>query len=507
MSTNHDRPWEERLEAGAEDDELLALAARLRRAGEATRATPPLAFQRQLRRDLLNQHAAPPRRGANVWRWVSSLVAVALLAVVVGLTWLSISSSGRPSFGGAANGEAETAIVSLPDGSIYLEMHGYSSALEALVPGEMLSLNGRWRIPANVANGADLTAFLQLRDEAGALVAQADGPLTSEYIETRNGREAWWFLLSLALPDNLPPGEYLLVTGLLGANGQRLPVFDQQVSDEIVIGTVTLGDVPVAQSDVAIVPPPPEGAAYLESSSYSAPDGLIPGGTVEFTGLWRIPTDLAIGADVMSFLHLRTADGVIIAESDGALIADNTTSGASRNGRAAWASQLIMAMPDDLRPGEYFLVTGLVDTNGQRLPVFDLTTGDEIVIGSFTTGQATFIDTNMTVLDVSPAAGSILTGTQPITFTVRLAYDGVAAPALLEVKINEVIGASGRGVATAQVTLETESGEVTVPVVLRPAQELNAPAELGLWLQLRADADSPPELIAMPEEHRWRYTP
>ena len=51
------------------------------------------------------------------------------------------------------------------------------------------------------------------------------------------------------------------------------------------------------------------------------------------------------------------------------------------------------------------------------------------------------------------------------------------------------------------------TGELAVPVVLHPAQELNDPTELGLGLQLRADADAPPELIEMPEAHRWRYTP
>jgi len=158
-------------------------------------------------------------------------------------------------------------------------------------------------------------------------------------------------------------------------------------------------------------------------------------------------------------------------------------------------------------PGDYMLVTGLVGANGQRLPVFDLTIGDEIVIGPVTIGRAMFTDAELTVLDVSPAAGTVLSGTQPITFTVQLAYDAVTAPALLEVKINEVMGASGRGVATAQFTLEGAAGVVTVPVVLYPAQELNAPAELGLWLQLRADADAPPELIELPEEYRWRYTP
>jgi hypothetical protein len=377
MSNEHERQWAERLEAGAEDDELLALAARLRQEGQATRPAPSLAFQRQLRRDLLNQYAAnAPGRGTNVWRWAGSLAAVALLVAVVGLTWLSISSSGRPAFGGLAQVEPT---ASLP------------SRAEVAVEGQTI-----------------------------------------------------------------------------------------------------------------IVPPPPEGAIYMESYGYSANPGLTPGATLAFTGRWRIPADAANGPELTTFLHLRGDSGAIVAQADGPLtIEDDQTSSAN----ASWSFQLNLALPDPLPPGDYLLVTGLVGADGQRMPVYDLTEGDEIVIGPVTIGRATFTEAKLTVLDVSPAAGTELSGAQPITFTVRLAYGAVTAPALLEVKINEVMGASGRGVATAQVTLDGATGEVSVPVVLHPAQELNAPAELGLWLQLRADAGSPPELIEMPEAYRWHYTP
>ena len=54
---------------------------------------------------------------------------------------------------------------------------------------------------------------------------------------------------------------------------------------------------------------------------------------------------------------------------------------------------------------------------------------------------------------MSPAAGAVLSGTQPITFNVRLAYNAVSPPALLEIRIAETVGENGRGVATAQVTL------------------------------------------------------
>lgn len=388
MSHEHERQWAERLEAEAEDDELLALAARLRQEGQATRPAPSLAFQQQLRRNLMNQYATTPKQGASIWRWAGSLAAVALLAVVVGLTWLSISSSGRASFGGAAQTEPTASIP---------------SRAEVAIEGQTM-----------------------------------------------------------------------------------------------------------------IVPPPPTGAIYLESYSYSSDQGLTPGATLEFTGRWRIPVGAANGPDLVAFVHLRDEAGAIVAQADGALTSEDVTAYIEPGGATdsepdgldeTWDFQLPLILSDDLPSGTYLLVTGLIDTDGQRLPVFDLTVGDEIVIGPVTIGRAMFTNANFTVGDVSPAAGIVLSGTQPITFTVQLAYDAVAAPALLEVKINEVMGAGGRGVAAAQVTLEDAAGEITVPVVLHPAQKLNAPAELGLWLQLRADAGSPPELIEMPEAYRWHYSP
>lgn len=379
MNSDPDKQWTESLETGREDDELLALAARLKRAGAESRPAPSLAFQRQLRRDLLNQYATTPERSAKAWRWIGSASAVGMLAIIVSLMWLSISSSGRPSFGGAA-------------------------------------------MPEPTA-------------------------------------------------------------------------------------TLSAGEKPTVESQPTAVLLS-EGTAYLESHSYSAPNGIVPGKMLEFTGRWSIPANTSADAGLMAFVHLRDAAGAILAQSDGPLTAaDVKASGASRDGHKLWFFQLPLVLPDSIAPGEYTLVTGLVGASGQRHPVFDQAVGDELVVGPVTVTQRAITDPILTVLAVTPAVGTALTGTQPITLTVRLAYDSVAAPALLEVKINEMSGMNGRGVATAQVTLDDATGEVTLPVVLYPAQELNAPADLGLMLQLRADDGSPPLLIELPAEYRWRYRP
>ncbi len=364
MSNEHQRQWAERLEAGAEDDELLALAARLRRAGAATRATPSLALQRQLRRDLMKQSSSAPSRAANIGRWAGSLAAVALLVVVVGLMWLSISSAGRPTFGGSPPPayqllEHTVSVAAPADGAANLPG-------DALSPDVTLVVAMRWSLPPEAG---EVMALVHLLNANGQVIAQADVPLQPAIEPTAEGQAT--ATASMTVTADMAANATELVAGLYDpATGARLPLGSDGET------TVGLGEVPVA--------PPIE------------------------------------------------AEG---------------------------------------------------------------------------SGGAEAIDATLTVRDVSPATGAILTGTQPITFTVRLAYDTINPPALLELKIAETVGENGRGVATARVTLDRASGEITVPVVLYPAQELNAPAELGLWLQLRADADAPPELIEMPEAYRWRYTP
>ena len=504
MSNEQERQWADRLEVGAEDDELLALAARLRRAGQATRPAPPLAFQQQLRRDLLNQHAAAPEPGASLWRWAGSLAAVALLAVVVGLMWLSLSSAGRSTFGGSPPPAYQllehTVSMAAPPGG------GANPPGDSLAPDVILVVDTRWSLPPEAG---EVMAFVHLLDANGQVIAQADAPLQPTADATAAGQAT--ATASLTVASDVAANAYKLVAGLYDpATGARLPLGSDGAT------TVRLGEVPVAQpieTTAAEGPaplPPPEGSARLETSSTNASDGLTPGATLEFSGSWHIPTGLAAGTDVMAFVHLRNEAGETVAQADGALTMEGVTALTPTDDAAeagAWLFHLPLVLPDDLPPGDYLLVTGLVGANGQHLPVVDLAVSTEIVIGPVTIGRPEHTDPKITVLAVSPAAGAVLSGTQPITFNVRLAYNAVSPPALLEIRIAETVGENGRGVATAQVTLDSTSGEITLPVVLHPAQELNAPAKLGLWLQLRADAASPPQLVAWPEGYRWRYNP
>lgn len=239
------REWSERLEAGERADELLAVAARLERAAQEEPTAPSVEFRRQLRRDLLNRHAAATNRPANrLWRWAGSLAAIGLLAALVVTTWLSMSSAGRATTGGApadspARLEATATRVS---GYHFL---GYSTnggtvtervteqtevgetvnqtKTHLLVPGMTMTVTLSWSLPPEAAI---VSAFVHLLDDDGQIAAQADAPVT---VATDLAASPSMATLALNLPAELPAGEYDLVAGLYDpATGARLPIDIEQ---------------------------------------------------------------------------------------------------------------------------------------------------------------------------------------------------------------------------------------------------------------------------------------
>ncbi len=88
-----------------------------------------------------------------------------------------------------------------------------------------LELTFYWQALAAMAT--DYTVFVHLRNEAGAIVAQKDGPPAAGAYPTSlwDGGEIIQDRMSLPLPAPLPPGRYELVAGMYDfASGMRLPV-------------------------------------------------------------------------------------------------------------------------------------------------------------------------------------------------------------------------------------------------------------------------------------------
>ena len=239
------REWSKQLERGGHDDDLLAVAARLERAVQNEQAAPSVEFQRQLKRDLLNQYATSADGPVSrLWRWAGSAAAIGLLAMVVIATWLTMSSAGRTSTGGAPL-DSQAGPEATPRTDHGYQFLGHSTSggtvtetvtekgetgettnqteTHLLVPGMTLNVTLRLSLPPEAGM---VSAFVHLLNSEGQIVAQADAPLLEAFDATD---QSFAPTVALNLPTDLPSGEYELVGGLYEPEtGTRLPISTEQ---------------------------------------------------------------------------------------------------------------------------------------------------------------------------------------------------------------------------------------------------------------------------------------
>jgi len=555
MSNNDLREWSARLEAGEQDEELLALAARLERAGRNEPSTIPLDYRRQLRRDLLARYPAAQATGRR-WRLVQTLAALGGLALVVILTWFTMSSLQRPAFGVApsATDPAVSNYIYLGHvltGGVLLEnvttADGETQPQAFLMPGVDLTLNVNWSLPPDAP---PLSAFAHLLDETGAVVAQSDTLFSAGDYATP---QQLTLSYQLPIPEALPPGRYQLVIGLYDSvNGGRVPF----VGPEGETTQLALGEYELPSNDSAALDGrevTPAGATTTPLSDpgyrflgYSTNGGivtetvetddpanqtvthlLVPGMTMTVTLNWSLPPEAAI---VSAFVHLLDDDGQTVAQADAPVKA------ATGQVDQPFAAVLALNLPADLPAGEYDLVAGLYDpVTGAQLPIsIDqdqsmtvLLWGDYQVAGSASLEQMrefSIIDAQHDVLhfrvleaeedalavhEVSPPAGSAIGGAAPTEFVITVDYALKSLPqAILEVRVVEDLGnESGRGVGLATAELTRGAGTTSVVVRVNPSTELAGAADLGVLLQLKPDAASAPIVTVMPDNVGWPYQP
>lgn len=105
--------------------------------------------------------------------------------------------------------------------------------------GELLPVEFTWRMLQSPQ--ADYHLFLQLLNREGALVAQHDAPPNGGYTPTSTWQpgEPQTSRHALVLPENLPPGDYRLIAGLVDpANGARL--LTERGGDFVELGNITI---------------------------------------------------------------------------------------------------------------------------------------------------------------------------------------------------------------------------------------------------------------------------
>jgi hypothetical protein len=160
------------------------------------------------------------------WRANGPLVGITLLVTAVYLLVLSPAGWLRDESTGYTALPAQTAVFADFDDQIVLI--GYDLSTDSARPGESVTVTLYWKakqapLPVNYQ------VFAHLLAEDGVLVAQSDklNPgefptrrwTTEKYVRDRH---------ELQLPDDLPPGRYILSTGLWAAfEGWRLPLVDE----------------------------------------------------------------------------------------------------------------------------------------------------------------------------------------------------------------------------------------------------------------------------------------
>ena len=109
-----------------------------------------------------------------------------------------------------------------------IRLIGYELAAESVQPDESFPFHLYWQ--ATAATEADYQVFNHLLDAEGRLVAQIDGPPLPDPLLRRSTMDwddpeeiIYSREYTLSLPEDLPPGEYSIVTGFYRRdNGQRL---------------------------------------------------------------------------------------------------------------------------------------------------------------------------------------------------------------------------------------------------------------------------------------------
>jgi 4-amino-4-deoxy-L-arabinose transferase-like glycosyltransferase len=118
-----------------------------------------------------------------------------------------------------------------------MTFRGYRIAPDAPAPGAELEVLTAWEVDS--APPQNLSIFLHLFDSDGTLLTQGDA--LAALSDTLHPGDVFLQRHKLALPPDMPPGEYRLKTGLYVRGGARIHLASS-ADDALILETVKIGD-------------------------------------------------------------------------------------------------------------------------------------------------------------------------------------------------------------------------------------------------------------------------
>jgi hypothetical protein len=120
-------------------------------------------------------------------------------------------------------------------------LRGFEFSPSVVAPGTSINLEFHWQAVQPMMFA--FTTFIHLRDGEGQVVAQSDVQPGQGRWPTNTWNRHEWITdhVSLALPADLPTGDYQLWAGWYHLeSGQRLPLADDETEDSVLLGTITV---------------------------------------------------------------------------------------------------------------------------------------------------------------------------------------------------------------------------------------------------------------------------
>ncbi len=247
-----------------------------------------------------------------------------------------------------------------------LRLVGYDvSPTDTLVSGDPLNITLYWQPQQRLQD--DYTGFIQLLDDQGTKVAQADDHLAGGvFYPTSLWRPGEFVrdVFTLTVPTDLPPGPYTLLAGMYHLDDLTGDL--QPLAAPIQVGKV--GRLPAAATALSN----PARAVNAELHDRVLLVGYTvgtPGTTLPLVLYWK--TQRWLDRDYTVFVHLLDEDGRIVAQSDSEPAAGLAPTSIWGPGAVVYDAHNL-TLPASLLPGRYRLQVGMYDAEtGERLPITD----------------------------------------------------------------------------------------------------------------------------------------